>query len=376
MSACLSDGHDTARMTLIRRIALILLPAAAIFGAVSASSSADLNSRYQAGQQRSSQLRATIHNETGEIDDYEGTIGQLQSRLSALEHSVAIQEQLLNSVSVQLTTAQRRLVQLRAKYAGDLVVLGNELRAAYETPPPTLVGVVVNSAGFDQLLNGISDLTAIERRNTRTAEAVRAAREAVKAQTIKLAQVQARRRRSTAAVVSERDSVATLKESIVAKELKVARARNRDTSRLSALQKTLVHEEHVLDERAAAADTLSSGGGVAPASGCVNTPFVAHGGEFGFFQAPGTDYSVNEEPIIAARLDQLGIALHLHLIGISGYRTPAHSVAVGGFADDPHTRGEASDTPGVEGVPEATLEQFCLTRPFAGPAEADHIQES
>ena len=81
-----------------------------------------------------------------------------------------------------------------------------------------------------------------------------------------------------------------------------------------------------------------------------------------------------EEPEIAARLDALGKALHLHLIGLSGYRTPQHSVEVGGFSDDPHTRGEASDTPGVEGVPESTLLRFGLTRPFAGPAEADHIQ--
>jgi hypothetical protein len=38
--------------------------------------------------------------------------------------------------------------------------------------------------------------------------------------------------------------------------------------------------------------------------------------------------------------------------------------------------GEASDTPGIEGVPEATLLRFGLTRPFPGPAEADHIQLS
>jgi hypothetical protein len=113
---------------------------------------------------------------------------------------------------------------------------------------------------------------------------------------------------------------------------------------------------------------------VAPPAGCTNGPFVSHGGEFGFFQGPGTNYSVNQEPIIAARLDQLGKALQLHLTGISGYRSPEHSVAVGGFANDPHTQGEASDTPGVEGVPESTLNQFCLTRPFGGAAEADHIQ--
>lgn len=97
---------------------------------------------------------------------------------------------------------------------------------------------------------------------------------------------------------------------------------------------------------------------------------------YGFFPAPGTNYTVGDEPELARRLNTMAKSLHLHLIGISGYRSPAHSVAVGGFTDDPHTKGEASDTPGVEGVPESTLNQFGLTRPFPGAAEADHIQLS
>ncbi|MGI8800946.1 MAG: lytic murein transglycosylase, partial [Solirubrobacteraceae bacterium] len=106
-------------------------------------------------------------------------------------------------------------------------------------------------------------------------------------------------------------------------------------------------------------------------------------GGYGFTPQPGTVYTVGQEPQIAGRLDALGRALHLRLTGISGYRTPGHSIAVGGGAGDPHTRGEASDTPGIESVPEATLEQFGLTRPFdrllpggrhTNPAEADHIQ--
>jgi len=94
----------------------------------------------------------------------------------------------------------------------------------------------------------------------------------------------------------------------------------------------------------------------------------------GFFPAPGTNYSVGEEPIIARRLNELARALRIRLIGISGYRTPLHSIEVGGSANDPHTMGEASDTPGIENVPESTLERFGLTRPFPGMAEADHIQ--
>jgi len=110
-----------------------------------------------------------------------------------------------------------------------------------------------------------------------------------------------------------------------------------------------------------------------PARG-AQTPLSKIGGAFGFFPAAGTNYAMGDEPTLAARLDRMGRALHLHLIGLSGYRTPQHSVEVGGFSDDPHTQGQASDTPGVEGVPEATLNRFGLTRPFGGAAEADHIQ--
>jgi peptidoglycan hydrolase CwlO-like protein len=360
----------------IRRTASVLLLVAFAAGAAAASGSADLTSRYQAGQQRSSQLRARIHAESSRIQGFEGTIGSLQGRLDQIQRTVSVQEQLLSTVTDQLTSARAQLAQLRARYAYDLKALAAQLRADYETPPPSIVGVVVNSGGFSDLLNRVADLTAIERHNTATTQAVEAARVAVTAETRQLAAVQARRRRATAAVLAERDTVAQLKASIVDRELVVQRARNQDTSRLSALHRTLVHEAQVLDAQAARAQTLSSGGAVAPPSGCANTPFVAHGGSYGFFQAAGTDYSFGEEPIIAARLDQLGKALQLHLVGISGYRTPQHSVEVGGFADDPHTRGLASDTPGVEGVPESTLNEFCLTRPFPGPAEADHIQES
>jgi uncharacterized coiled-coil protein SlyX len=360
----------------IRRITFLFLLTALAFGVLAAAGAADLTSRYQAGQQRSGQLRSAIRGENSRIEGFEGTIGSLEGRLTAVEGSVTIQERLLTAVDDQLYAARRRLAQLRAEWARDLSALAAQLRADYEAPPPTLMGVVVDAGGFNQLLNGLSQLTAIERQNTIAAEAVRAARAAVTAETARLAANQARRQRSTTAVLVERDTIAQLKLSIIDRELAVVRTRDRNRQQLDAMQRTLVHEAAILDARAAAAQTLTSGGAVAPPGGCANTTFVPHGGEYGFFPAPGTNYQVNQEPIIAARLDQLGKALDLHLIGISGYRTPQHSVEVGGYADDPHTRGEASDTPGVEGVPESTLLEFCLTRPFPGPREADHIQES
>jgi peptidoglycan hydrolase CwlO-like protein len=359
-----------------RRIACLCLLAAAAVTLTGGSSSASLLDRYQSGQQRASQLRSKIRAESQQIDGYQGSIASLQSRLTVVQRSVATQEQLLGSVTNQLTAARARLARLRAAYARDRATLAEQLLARYESPAPTIVNVVVDSRGFNDLVNAIRDLTAVERQNVTTTKAVAAARAAVQTQMVRLAKVQARRRRATAAVLAERDDIAHLKASIVSRELIAQRVKNANSANLGALHRKLVHEAAVLDAQAARARTLSSGGGVAPPAGCTNGPFVPHGGEYGFFQAPGTDYSVNQEPIIAARLDQLGKALQLHLEGISGYRSPEHSLAVGGFADDPHTRGEASDTPGVEGVPESTLNQFCLTRPFPGAAEADHIQLS
>jgi hypothetical protein len=176
--------------------------------------------------------------------------------------------------------------------------------------------------------------------------------------------------RETTAVLVQRDEVARLHLALVDRQLQYVRARDRKSAELGELRShrgALEKELASIQASEYASQNQSFATGVPLES---NAP----SGEFGFFQAPGTNYSVGVEPILVQRLNTLGKALHLHLIGISGYRTPQHSVEVGGFANDPHTRGEASDTPGIEGVPEATLEQFGLTRPFPGPAEADHIQ--
>jgi Peptidase M15 len=347
--------------------------AALLYG--SDSSPASLSGRYSAGQKRAGQLQQAIQSDSRLIRGYEGRIGNLQARLTLIERSVEAQELLLGQVTEQLGAVRYRLRSLQEQYARGKRVLAAQLVADYESPQPTLVDVVMNARGFSDLMNKLNTLTSIARSNANTIRVINNTRIAVAAETRRLAQIQVRRRRATAAVVVERDEVAQLKLAIVGRELAVSRDRSRKSGQLLSLRRVLARQAATLERQARAAQVAAFVTGGAPAGGCVNTPFVAHGGEFGFFPAAGTNYSVGQEPIIAARLDALGQALQLHLIGVSGYRTPQHSVEVGGFADDPHTQGLASDTPGVEGVPEATLERFCLTRPFGGAREADHIQE-
>jgi hypothetical protein len=110
--------------------------------------------------------------------------------------------------------------------------------------------------------------------------------------------------------------------------------------------------------------------------GSPGGPIPDRHGAIGFTIEPGKDYTKGQEPELARRLDAIGRALGIRLTGISGYRTPARSIEVGGFANDPHTRGEASDTSGAETIPQATLRRFGLERPLTtwnGRDERDHI---
>jgi hypothetical protein len=94
----------------------------------------------------------------------------------------------------------------------------------------------------------------------------------------------------------------------------------------------------------------------------------------------------NQEPEIAARLLLLSAKTGKTIYVLSGARTPAQSAAVGGFPDDPHTLGEASDI-GVDGktvdsanaISEAEYESVGLYRPFGtahggSSAEDNHVQ--
>ena len=352
------------RSITICRGALLSASAALLLGALvlAPASRGDLNQKAQSLQQ-------AIHAENGQIQVYQGKLADLRARLAGLEHSVAVEGNLLIGIRADLHAATLRLAMLKQKLVEGRRNLAVQLVAQYEAPTPDIVTIVMESHGFDDLLERVDQMRRVAAANAREIRFVTHEQQLVSQQKRRLVVAQARQQRVVSALVVERDQVAGIRLSILRREHVAVADRGRKQAELNKVRQQLA----VLQAQAQAAQQASfantSSGGVSAAGS-----FTSHGGDWGFFPAPGTNYSVGVEPELAARLDALGKALHLHLIGLSGYRTPQHSVEVGGFADDPHTRGEASDTPGVEGVPESTLLRFGLTRPFPGPAEADHIQ--
>jgi hypothetical protein len=120
-------------------------------------------------------------------------------------------------------------------------------------------------------------------------------------------------------------------------------------------------------------------------TGSNGQPVISAAGP-GFVADPGTSQTQGQLPQLTAQLNALGKALGVTIYGISGYRSPSHSVAVGGFANDPHTQGLAEDI-GVNSllrssaaqISEAELAKFGLYRPFdpsgdPNNSEVNHIQ--
>jgi peptidoglycan hydrolase CwlO-like protein len=349
---------------------LALLAAMAATPALAGQSSGALESSISASTVRQNALSAEIQADAGKIDGFQGSIEDLKARLGALESTLGIEQGLLDRLKSQLASAHSHLAHLQVQLAVDRRVLVAQVVAAYEDPQPNIVTVILEAHGFADLIERLDDLKAIGQENATATVQVATARKAVAKETRHLTVLADSQQRETTAVLVQRDEVAHLHLALLDRQLQYIHVRDQKSSQLSALrshQLSLEKELAAIAIREYASENQSFATGYAVESDGAS-------GEYGFFQAPGTNYSVGVEPILVQRLNTLGKALHLHLIGISGYRTPQHSIEVGGFANDPHTRGEASDTPGIEGVPEAILEKFGLTRPFPGPAEADHIQ--
>lgn len=370
----LFQRHLSVVLAALVGLAVAVLVALAVIAGPAAigSTSHSLESRIAASRAREGQLHSGLSADRRRIEGFQGNIDDLQTRLSALESSLSVERRVLSSLRSQLRAARARLQALQVQLARDRQVLVAQVVAAYESPPPDIATVILQAHGFADLIERVDDLRAISRENASATARVAAEQKLVTAQTKRLALLEASHARETRAVLVQRNEVAQLHLALVKRQLEYIRARDRKSSELGALESHKHSLEHELSRLAAR--ELADRGVAYAYTGPVGDFGSTPQGEYGFFPAAGANYSVGQEPTLAAHLNSLGIALHLHLIGISGYRSPQHSVEVGGFADDPHTRGEASDTPGVEGVPQATLARFGLIRPFSGAAEADHIQ--
>jgi murein DD-endopeptidase MepM/ murein hydrolase activator NlpD len=176
---------------------------------------------------------------TSDITAYSQRIHALQSdivRLTArqqkLQTSLDAKRAQLASVQARLRAEQARLARLRARLLVVRRTLANRLVQLYKADKPDVVTVVLNSNGFQDLLERTEFMQRISRQDARIIGVVRAAKADATATAARLDGLEKQAARVAAEIQSRRDEVSTVRVSLVGRRDSIRSVRSGKTALL------------------------------------------------------------------------------------------------------------------------------------------------
>jgi septal ring factor EnvC (AmiA/AmiB activator) len=287
-------------MTLRRRTVYPRLVAAAAavaavlaLAALPVASSADpslgqLSSRLNAEQARQQTLAASIGSLSGMISQLDGQIALVESREAAVRADLARDRAALAAVKAALVREQQLLMLLRARLARARMLLGRQLVSDYEQSKPDVVSVVVESSGFQDLLDRLTYLRDAQKQQQAIIAITKAAKAQADAAAARLASLEATDRRIAYAAAQRVAALAGMNMLLHSREGALQQARVAQQNALAAsrargaaLQAEIarVQAEQAAAARAAAA--LAAQQQAAAASGAGGSGGGSSGGSGG-----------------------------------------------------------------------------------------------
>ncbi|HET9104743.1 MAG TPA: peptidoglycan DD-metalloendopeptidase family protein [Solirubrobacteraceae bacterium] len=217
------------------------------------------------------QLRQSITAKQGTVSSLTGRVGAANQRVHALGGSIAalsaqvtrLQTDLdakrlaLLRLRTELAAAHTRLTALQAAQARAEDVLAHQLIGSYEADRPDIVSVVLESTGFNNLLERLAFAQRIRNQDTRITSQVKASRRAVAQEAIRLGALTVRQQRLTADVLRERNQVDATRLVVVRRQIAAIAVRDRVAGQLQNARGSLatLHRQltHLIAAQAAAA---------------------------------------------------------------------------------------------------------------------------
>src|SRR5579859_6068851 len=145
--------------------------------------------------------------------------------------------------------------------------------SSYESDRPDLVTVVLESTGFQDLLERIAFAQRIQKQDVQIVTHVRAARRAVAAQAVHLGALEVKQRAITEQVARERNVLVHAQEAVLRQRIAVAQTRSHQAGQLASARSEVASLQHQLSQAQAAAaaaqaqpsiTSTSSSGAAAP----------------------------------------------------------------------------------------------------------------
>ena len=299
----------------------------------------DVQKKIQATQGRIGRRKGTERVLTSQISTYNARIGSLQARIGRLERRQAtVQADLdrkraeLGKLQGDLRSERRRLVRLRARLKVARAALAQRLVELYQADVPDIVNVILDAHGFADLLERGDFMRRVSDQDRRIIGLVRAARADATATEARLQRFTVRQKRVTAIVLSSRNEIAGVKQTLIDTRVGLNGTRSDKQQALVKVRTSREHLEGALSslkaEQAKIQQTLQQAAGTLPAgairqgSGAmiwpVNGPITSPFCERRAWEAchPGIDIGVpSGTPIRAAAAGKVTL---MQSVGSSG----------------------------------------------------------
>ena len=234
-----------------------------------------------------------------EITSLSGEIGALLDQETALLEQLEVKQVELEQARVDLVATEDRLAEVQARLAEAERLLSERLVEIYKTDEPDAVTVVLESDGFEDLLERTEYLDRISDQDEDIVTRVRELKEEVEAELAQLEALEARIEAAVTEIIARRDELAAARDELTAKRAELQGVRDQRSAQLAEVRQTQVNLEGNLsslkreqaqiqaeleaaqeaEDAAAAAPTPAgpvqegSGGLIYPAEGAFTSPF-------------------------------------------------------------------------------------------------------
>lgn len=253
--------------------ALVLLLFALTMTGHAADAPANLESKRDATQGKLDEARQHKGVLTTTISRYNDRIGTLQRRVSALRDREAAVQRLLDKKQAQLeraeavlATEKAHLVKVRGHLRGSLLSFRKRLVSIYETGTPDVLGVVLASDGWSDLVSRSEYLDHLQTQDQRLVDRVRELRNESRAVVDRLRAARDRIEEARNTIAAQKQALVETRGSIEAHQSKLRDARGQ---REDALAQISDHEQElegqVGDLQQRIAEKLLGPGAVLPA---------------------------------------------------------------------------------------------------------------
>jgi septal ring factor EnvC (AmiA/AmiB activator) len=242
----------------------------------------DLKQQISAGQGQVHNLASAVNAATARLTHLNSSIAGLERQIARIQRQLDVKVRELATTREQLHAAHVRLKHLQAFEARAERVLAAQLVSTYEGDNPDLVTVVLESNGFQNLLENLSFAARIRKQDIQIIGQVRSARRAVAAEAVRLGTLEVREQTLANQIRAQRNSLTSAKISLVNQQISVARDRSTKSSQLANARGHVASLQHELSgleaaqaaaaARAARSASASSTGASSSGGGSSSAP--------------------------------------------------------------------------------------------------------